>query len=129
MGGSMAGAVDIATEAAGPVIGGGLGLWGTLRFIRWLVEFICKRQDIRTGRLDDRERNLEARFNARLAHVEQELELYREATARLVQRVAEVFPADPVLRDVAEILRKAIPFDNMDADLERLVRQARRSGE
>lgn len=100
--------------SAGQGIGSGVGVWAVLRFIRWAVEFIAKRMDLRSARLDQRERDLEERFNARLRHVEQELDRYRRATMRLVNRMADQLPKDPVLAEVAEILRAAVPLPSSE---------------
>jgi hypothetical protein len=104
---------------AGQGIGSGVGVWAGLRFIRWSVEFVAKRLDLRSSRLDQRERDLEQRFNARLHQIEQELDRYRRATMRLVNRMAQQLPQDPVLAEVAEILRSAVPLptDDIGSDL------------
>lgn len=92
----------------GQGLGGlGLGVYGFFRFTRWIVEFTAGRLDRRSSALDAREQAIEEKFNSRLRHVEFELEQYRMATMRLVTRMAEVMPQDPVLTDVANILRKA----------------------
>jgi guanylate kinase len=90
-----------------------------LRFLKWLVPFICQRLDERADRIDEREQRVERRMVKRLEHVEHELELYREALMLLFNRMAEKDPADPVLRDVAAILRRAVPinFNEPDQDL------------
>lgn len=119
-------AVDIAA-AAGPGIGGGLGAWGGFRFLRWIIEFIAKRVDIRAARLDLREKSLEQKFNDRLRHVEQELERYRRATMLLVNRMATQNPKDPVLSDVANILSTTYSFVAADQELDDLARRAERA--
>lgn len=132
----MSGAVDVAS-AAGPGIGAGLGAWGGLRFLRWAIEFASKRFDVRSSRIDQRERALEQRFNDRLRHVEDELDKYRRATMLLVNRMARRTPQDPVLVQVAEILGTGdgnisgplteAPDD--DPELSSLIRRAKRTGE
>lgn len=105
---------------AGQGIGGGIGVWAFLRFIRWAIEFIAGRLDRRSDRLDVREQAIEERFNARLRHVEQELDRYRQATMLLVNALAERDPQNQALRDVGRILRSAVPVvrdDGQDADL------------
>lgn len=105
---------------AGQGIGGGIGLWAILRFVRWVAEFVAKRLDLRTDRLEEREQALESRFNARLKHVEEELDRYREATMLLVNALAERDPQNQALRDVGRILRTAMPVDResaLDGDL------------
>lgn len=87
-----------------------------LRFLKWLVPFVCQRLDQRADRLEAREQAVERRMVARLEHVELELELYREALMLLFNRMAEKDPADPVLRDVARILRQAVPLDLSEPD-------------
>jgi hypothetical protein len=109
----VGGAVFIdAAAAAGPGIGGGIGAWAAFRFIRWGVEFIFSRTDIRATRMDVREKALELRFNERLRHVERELELYRDALMFLVNHVAERDPANPALQHVSRMLRGAWPVHN-----------------
>jgi hypothetical protein len=95
-------------------IGGGIGAWAALRFVRWFIEFLAKRFDLRAARLDQRELAIEEKFNARLRTVEQELDRYRRATMRLVNRLATQLPQDPVLAEVAEILRSAVPMPKDD---------------
>lgn len=117
-------ALDVAS-AAGPGIGGGIGAWAGLRFVRWMVEFVAKRLDIRAARIDERERALETKFNDRLRHVERELEQYREALTFLLNAVAEKDPANPALREVSKILRRAWPARPQDSEeLNDLIRQA-----
>lgn len=101
--GSLALAIAIAFAAA-------------LRFLKWFVPFICQRLDERADRIDAREQAVERRMIKRLEHVEGELEKYREAVMLLINRMAEKDPADPVLRDVARILRKAVPIDFGEPD-------------
>lgn len=90
----------------GGIIG---GLYAIGRGFRWAVEFMTGRLDKRASALEDRERLLERRFDARLRHLEKELEQYREATMVLVNALAERDPANPALKEVAQILRRAVP--------------------
>lgn len=96
-----------------------IGFASALRFLKWLVPFICQRLDERADRIDEREQAVERRMVKRLEHVEHELEKYREALMLLFNRMAEKDPADPVLRDVARILRRAVPinWEEPDQDL------------
>lgn len=87
---------------------------GTFRFIRWLIEFVCARADVGHKRLADR-----------LKHVELELALQREATALLFGALADRDPVNPALRDVATILRRAVPIEQTAEDLEDLLNQLR----
>lgn len=116
-------AVDVA-QAAGPGIGAGIGAWGGLRFLRWAIEFVCKRMDLRSTRLDTREKALETRFNDRLRHVETELDRYRRATMLLVNALAERNPKDPALIEVARILGSAVPMPPYNPSLDELARKA-----
>jgi hypothetical protein len=116
-------AVDVAV-GAGRGIGAGIGVMGGFRFIRWLVEFVCKRFDLKTARLDSREKALEAKFNDRLRHVEHELDRYRKATMLLVNALAVRDPQNVALSQVAEILRSTMFVQASDASLNDLVRQA-----
>lgn len=79
-----------------------------IRFVRWSVEFVWGRLDMRTNRVEARERDLEARINARLNIVETELGIYREATMVLVEALSKRDPANPALLRVAHLLRSAI---------------------
>jgi hypothetical protein len=119
----MTAAVDIAA-AAGPGIGSGIGAWAGLRFVRWMIEFVAKRLDIRAARMDAREAEIEAKFNARLRHVEQELEQYRDAFTLLLNALAEMDPANPALREVSKILRRAYPPAGSTAVFDDLLDQA-----
>src|SRR5690348_8334767 len=112
----MSGAAAQIAAAAGPGIGGGIGAWAGLRFLRWAIELVCKRLDHRAARMDERERTLEDKFNSRLAHVERELELYREALMFLVNAVAANDPANPALQEVSKILRQAYQPPKKSAD-------------
>lgn len=117
----MSAASQIAA-AAGPGIGGGIGAWAGLRFLRWAIEFVCKRLDLRSARMDEREAALERKFNDRLRHVEDELELYREALMFLVNAVADKDPANPALREVTQILRQVYrPPERAADDLDHLI--------
>jgi hypothetical protein len=87
---------------------------GTLRFARWAVEFVCARADVGHARLGDR-----------LKHVELELALQREATALLFGALADRDPVNPALRDVASILRRAVPLEKSAEDLANLLEQLR----
>jgi hypothetical protein len=100
----MLGGVETVANAAGPVLGGGIGLWAALRFIRWAFEFAFGRMDLRADRMDAREKALEKRYDQRLQHVEDELQRTREALMLLLNDVAKNNPANPVLRRVAELL-------------------------
>lgn len=88
----------------------------SLRFLKWLVPFICQRLDERADRIDEREQAVERRMVKRLEHVELELSKYREALMLLFNRMAEKDPADPVLRTVARILHEAVPLDLGEPD-------------
>lgn len=104
---------------AGQAIGGGIGLLAIFRFIRWLAEFIAKRWDVRSERLDQRERDLEQRMEGRLRSLERELDRYRDATMRLVAALAERDPTNPALIEVGRSLRAAYPAEapNIDKDI------------
>lgn len=120
----LGGSVGEIALGTGRGVGAGVAFWGGLRFLRWGIEFVARRQDVRAAQLDAREQALEAKFNARLAHVERELEQYREATMVLVNALFEHDPKNPVLVDVARILRGAIPRDKMTDEFAELTRQA-----
>jgi hypothetical protein len=95
--------VEIAT-AAGPGIGGGIGFWSGLRFIRWAVEFSFKRSDARNDRMDVRERALEERFNSRLVYVERELNRTRKALMLMINDTAQHNPTSAALQRAVDIL-------------------------
>lgn len=90
-------------------------------FLRWLIPFACQRLDARADRLERREKDVESRMNKRLEFVELELDLYRSATMKLVNRMAEKLPADPILQEVARMLRIAPrPTASLDELAEKL---------
>jgi hypothetical protein len=97
-----------AATAGGAGVGLGLTVWSVLRFVRWIAEFIAGRLDRRSDGLERREKEIEGRFNARLKHVEQELERTRQAMMLLINEIALINPANPVLQRVAAILGSAV---------------------
>lgn len=99
----------IATSGGPRLVALAIAAAAALQFFRWAVEFVCRRMDARADRLDQRERSIELRFDSRLKHLELEVEQFREATMLLFGVLAEQDPANPALRDVAKILRKAWP--------------------
>lgn len=119
----MSTAAEVAA-AAGPGVGTGIGLWGAFRFVRWLVEFIWKRMDVRNARLDAKEKALEERYDARLDHVERELTSTRRAMMLLLNDVARRDPANPVLQRVADLLHPVFPATESDPAMENLTRRA-----
>lgn len=78
---------------------------GLFRFLRWAIEFGCSRLDISKGDL-----------GKRLKHVETELVATRNALFLLLNHMADRYPADPVLKDVALALRAAWPVDLVRPD-------------
>lgn len=88
----------------------------TLRFLKWLLPFVAQRIDARAEWIDGREKAIERRMIKRLEHVEHELANYSEALMLLFNRMAEKDPTDPVLLDVARILRRAVPIDLAEPD-------------
>lgn len=84
--------------AAGTGIGGGIGAIAAFKFIRWLIEFVFQRLDVNRSHL-----------GARLRHVEQELDAYREATMLMISVVAKIDPDNSALERVARILRMTVP--------------------
>jgi hypothetical protein len=100
-------------SAAGPGIGGGIGVWAGFKFIKWAVEFTFSRLDVNRTHLGQR-----------LRHVEQELDAYREATMLMIGVVAKLDPKNPVLERVVRILRTMPPrvtieLDELEARLNR----------
>lgn len=110
---------------AGQAIGGGIGLYATFRFIRWLAEFVARRLDARSDRLERREKNIEERYDARLKHVEADLDRYRSATMMLLKAIAEIDPKNSALGDVARILRSTVPVVPPSDDLDGLIDKLR----
>lgn len=93
----------------GQGVGLGVGAWGVLRFLRWLIEFVFRRVDVNRSHLGER-----------LRHVEQELDAYREATMLMIAVVAKLDPENPALARVALILRTIAPRATLDLnELER----------
>lgn len=90
-----------------------LALAAFFKFARWAVEFTYARVDVARGDL-----------GRRVKHLEVELDATREALFLMLNRMAEKYPTDPVLQDVAVILRKAWPiYRDPDADLLRKLDQ------
>lgn len=117
----MSAIVALATQGGPRLIAVSIAFVGGLRFVKWAVPFAFERLDHRAAALDAREKAVEARFNSRLKHVEQELALYREATMLLVGAFAEIQPANPVLSEVAKILRRVTPVVAPTAELDGLI--------
>jgi hypothetical protein len=115
-----------AATAGGAGVGLGLTVWSVLRFVRWVAEFIAGRLDRRSDGLERREKEIEGRFNARLKHVEQELERTRHAMMLLINEIALINPANTVLQRVAAILGSAVPLAPADPSLDDLSREAER---
>ena len=90
------------------IAGSAMIIIALIRFVRWAIEFAWGRSDMRIERVDKRERDMEARINARLTIVEAELGIYREATMVLVEALSKRDPSNPALLRVAHLLRSAI---------------------
>lgn len=120
----MSAIVALATQGGPRLIAVAIAFVGGLKFIKWAVEFGCTRLDARAEAVLARELAVEKRFNQRLKHVELELELYREVSMKLVNAFAEFDPTNPVLSDVAKILRRAAPIVPPDASLDNLMNRA-----
>lgn len=105
----MTTSADIAA-VAGPSVGGGLAAWAGFKFVRWLVEFIFARLDIRRSQLGQR-----------LRHVELELDNFREAVFILMNALAAKDPTNKALQEAAERLRKTpratLELDDLEARL------------
>ena len=97
--------VAVATSAGPKILGASIMVVGTLRFVKWLIEFVTVRLDVGHGRLADR-----------LEHVEIELAATREALMLMINRAALKDPQDPTLRDVARILSTIAPRPKRDLD-------------
>lgn len=100
----MTAAAEIAASA-GTGVGGGIAAWSAFKFLRWLLEFIFTRLDIRRSQLGQR-----------LGHVEQELDAYREATMLLLGVVARLDANNPALLRVAALIRSTAPRATLDVD-------------
>lgn len=107
----MSSMVQSAAGAAGAGVGGGIAVFAVLKFVRWLVEFIYARLDVG-----------HARISSRLAHVEQELDAWREFGMVMMHALARIDPDNPALAHAAQLLRKTAPIATMDLDelMERL---------
>lgn len=92
-------------------IAAAIALVGLLRFLRWLVPFLCERLDRRSERLGLRETAIEHKMNQRLKHVEQELARWRTATMCLFNALAKKDPTNPALGIFAQIINEAIPIN------------------
>lgn len=92
-------------------------VFGLGRGCRWLFDFIV-------GRLDRRQQRLDHSLENRLKHLEREVEIYRETTMLLLTALAEKDPANPALRDAAQLMRKSFPIAPPDPDLSGLMARA-----
>jgi hypothetical protein len=97
--------VDPVSVSAAKAVGTGVGLLAVLRFVRWLIEFAFRRFDVSHSQL-----------GARLKHVEQELDAYREATMLMIGVVAKLDPGNAALLRVSHILRSIAPRATVDLD-------------
>lgn len=108
------------------IAGSAMVIIALIRFVRWAIEFAWGRSDMRIDRVDKRERDMEARINARLTIVEAELGVYREATMVLVEALANKDPSNPALLRVSHLLRSAILLPKTpDSDLDHLIDKLR----
>lgn len=97
------------TTPSAKLVGGSIMLVGLLRFGRWLIEFVSRRLDIRDERISAREAKHAEKIDERLREMKGDLDRYREAAMMLVNRMAEVLPGDPALKEVARILSGGAP--------------------
>lgn len=107
----MTSAAEIAATA-GPGVGAGIGTWAGLKFIRWLVEFIFARLDVRRSDI-----------GKRVQHLEIDLDNVREAMMILFNALATQDPKNPALIDAVVRLRKT-PRVTLELDeLEKRLRE------
>jgi hypothetical protein len=108
------------------ILGGSVVIIGLthafFRFLRWAVEFSCGRIDMRSNRVERRERELEERVNVELSQMRAELGLYREATMVLVEALSKKDPTNPALTQIAKLLRSAIPIAPHNPSFDDLLR-------
>ena len=108
------------------VVGGAAVSIVLIGFVRWAIEFVFRRSDMRADRVEKREKDMETRINARMAILEAELGIYREATMVLVEALANKDPGNPALLRVSHLLRSAIPLPKSpDAGLDGLIDKLR----
>ena len=108
------------------IFGGAAVIITLIHFVRWGIGFAFGRFDMREDRVEQREKEMEARINARLTIVEGELGLYREATMVLVEALANKDPGNPALLRVSHLLRSAILLPKTpDAGLDGLIDKLR----
>lgn len=103
-----------ATSAGPKAIAAAIVFVGSLRFLKWLAEFVARQLAARADRLEVREKATEHRMDKRIMHLELELDTFREATMKLLNVVAEIAPGHRALSEVARILRKTPPIATLE---------------
>lgn len=119
---------DAITGLGQGVLGFAAALYATLWFIRWLCEFIAKRQDVRQNTIDAAQHRLDDSVAHRLAHLEsierqnhQEIRALREAVEILAGELRIRDPGNAKLLEVAGLLRHAYRpnlEDNLPLDMQ-----------
>jgi hypothetical protein len=87
------------------LLAGAIAFVGLLRFLRWFIPFFVDRLDVGHGRIA-----------ARLAHVEVELDAWREFGLVMFHVVAKIEPGNVALLKAAKLLRTTVPAVSLDLD-------------
>lgn len=88
----------IAGSVGGKALAISIVFAAVLRFVKWLIMFVCERLDVGRDALAKR-----------LKHVEQELDDYRELALVMISVVAKIDPVNPALSLAAERLSRRAP--------------------
>jgi hypothetical protein len=98
-------------EVAGKAVGLGASVAAALAFIKWLFEYVGKRLDIRSARLDAQELLVGQALIDRLKKLEMRVARLDRATTILIAEVRGTNPTSPKLAEVHRILDETIPLE------------------
>lgn len=103
---------------AGSIVG---VAWVVFQFIKWAVEFACKRLDVRTAELNEREADVDSKMERWRASMERDfralkakMAVYERATNMLVTALHVENPTNATLSMVEQILR---PYRELDQSM------------
>lgn len=111
-------AIGKLVAGAGTVVG---VAWVIFQFIKWAVEFACKRLDVRAAELNEREADVDSKMERWRLSMERDFRalkakvgVYERATNMLVSALHRENPDNATLSMVDEILR---PYRELDPSI------------